>query len=247
MLLASSTSCVRPLINRFLGLFAARMASIDATQAKLLEERCILVDEDDSVKGWATKRDCHLKENIVEFGMLHRAFSVFLFNSRGELLMQQRADTKITFPDHYTNTCCSHPLYEEAELEERGQIGVRRAAQRRIEYELGIPKAEIPIDQLQFLTRILYRAQSSNMWGEHELDYIFFIQRDVKFKPNINEVKDCRFMDQQEVKDLLRREEAGKVLVTPWFKLIAREMLFKWWDNLHSLDVHKDPQTIHKM
>ena len=134
---------VRPLKNRAFGLFVARMSSIDATQAKLLEERCILVDEEDSVKGWATKRDCHLKKNIVEFGMLHRAFSVFLFNSRGELLMQQRADTKITFPNHYTNTCCSHPLYEEAELEEGGQIGVRRAAQRRIKYELGIPRAEV--------------------------------------------------------------------------------------------------------
>ena len=85
------------------------------------------------------------------------------------------------------------------------------------------------------------------MWGEHELDYIFFIQQDVKFKPNTNEVKDCRFMDQQEVKDLLRREQAGKVLTTPWFKLIAKEMLFKWWGNLHCLDLHKDVQTIHKM
>ena len=61
-------------------------------------------------------------ENINK-GMLHRAFSVFLFNSRGELLLQQRADEKITFPGHFTNTCCSHPLFIASELEDEGAIG----------------------------------------------------------------------------------------------------------------------------
>ena len=113
--------------------------NIDKTQEALLEEPLIMVDEYDCVKGYETKRDCHLKKNILEFGMLHRAFSVFLFNKKGELLLQQRSNEKITFPGYITNSCCSHPLHNESELEEYGHLGIRRAAQRRLSYELGIP------------------------------------------------------------------------------------------------------------
>lgn len=59
----------------------------------------------------------------INQGMLHRAFSVFLFNSKGELLLQQRAPEKITFPEYWTNTCCSHPLYNPDELPEENQLG----------------------------------------------------------------------------------------------------------------------------
>lgn len=65
----------------------------------------------------------HLVENINK-GMLHRAFSVFLFNTKNELLLQQRATEKITFPDYWTNTCCSHPLHTPQELQEQGQMGI---------------------------------------------------------------------------------------------------------------------------
>lgn len=65
----------------------------------------------------------HQMTNINN-GMLHRAFSVFLFNQKGELLLQQRSDAKITFPGYWTNTCCSHPLYFEIELEEKDQKGI---------------------------------------------------------------------------------------------------------------------------
>ena len=116
-----------------------RPSEIDSTQEKLLAEPLILVDEYDCVTGYETKRDCHLKKNIMEYGMLHRAFSVFLFNQQGELLLQQRSNEKITFPGYITNSCCSHPLYDEAELDESKHIGIRRAAKRRLSYELGIP------------------------------------------------------------------------------------------------------------
>lgn len=116
-----------------------KLLGIDSTQEKSLEEPLIMVDEVDAVIGFETKRDCHLKKNIVKHGMLHRAFSVFLFNKRGELLMQQRSDEKITFPGYITNSCCSHPLHNDEELEEYQNIGVRRAAKRRLCYELGIP------------------------------------------------------------------------------------------------------------
>ena len=136
---------IRHFSSRSFNIFATMKAAIDPIQEKLLEERCILVDNEDNVTGSATKRNCHSKKNIVnsDHGMLHRAFSVFLFNNRSELLIQQRADSKITFPGYYTNTCCSHPLFNETELEERDHIGVKLAAQRRLEYELGIPKNEV--------------------------------------------------------------------------------------------------------
>jgi len=73
------------------------LSGLDQTQIDLLKEECILLDEDDKKIGSASKKDCHLLENI-EKGMLHRAFSVFLFNTDGKLLLQQRSDAKITYP-----------------------------------------------------------------------------------------------------------------------------------------------------
>jgi isopentenyl-diphosphate Delta-isomerase len=95
---------------------------VDFNQIRLMEEMCILVDKDDSPIGPVTKKECHLMTKINE-GLLHRAFSVFLFNKEGKLLLQQRADEKITFPGFYTNTCCSHPLYIPLEMEIKNHNG----------------------------------------------------------------------------------------------------------------------------
>lgn len=76
------------------------LAGLDQTQIDLLKEECILIDDNDKRIGSASKKDCHLLENIDK-GMLHRAFSVFLFNMKGELLLQQRSDAKITYPGKY--------------------------------------------------------------------------------------------------------------------------------------------------
>ena len=112
----------------------------------------------------------HLMTNIDK-GLLHRAFSVFLFNDKNELLLQQRAAEKITFPDMWTNTCCSHPLMIPGEtgsnLTECVE-GVKRAAQRKLDHELGIKKEQVPIENFHFLTRIHYKAPSDGKWGEHE-------------------------------------------------------------------------------
>lgn len=94
-------------------------ANADPEQVKLMEEQCILVNHNDEVIGSASKKECHL-HNGKDDVPLHRAFSVFLFDSSNRLLLQQRATEKITFPDRWTNTCCSHPLYEiENEREEQ--------------------------------------------------------------------------------------------------------------------------------
>lgn len=115
---------------------------LDEQQVQLLAEMCILIDENDRRIGADTKKNCHLNENI-DRGLLHRAFSVFLFNTENKLLLQQRSNAKITFPDCFTNTCCSHPLSHPLELEENDAIGVRRAAQRRMKAELGIPMEQV--------------------------------------------------------------------------------------------------------
>ena len=92
--------------------------ALDPFQEALLSEQCILVDENDQEIGQASKRLCHLLDPKTDKSPLHRAFSLFIFNQSNELLLQQRSDTKITFPGRWTNTCCSHPLFvpEERDL-----------------------------------------------------------------------------------------------------------------------------------
>ena len=121
-------------------------------------------------------------ENI-NAGLLHRAFSVFLFDSQNRLLLQQRASEKITFPDMWTNTCCSHPLgipgESGSDLVESVQ-GAKRAAQRKLDQELGIKAKQVPLDIFQFLTRIHYKAPSDGKWGEHESKAASMFDREVE-------------------------------------------------------------------
>ncbi|KAH9046239.1 putative isopentenyl-diphosphate delta-isomerase [Lactarius hengduanensis] len=203
------------------------LSGYDVEQSRLMDERCIIVDEQDRAIGALDKKTCHLMENINK-GLLHRAFSAFIFRpSDGKLLLQQRASEKITFPDMWTNTCCSHPLddFEEEKIEKE-QLGVRIAASRKLEHELGIPRDQTPVDQFQYLTRIHYLAPSDGMWGEHEVDYILFLTADVTVTPNANEIRDHKYVDKAELQAMF--EEQGNSF-TPWFKLIARDFLFGWW------------------
>lgn len=150
------------------GSLDASLAGHDEEQIRLMEERCIVLSHDDKYVRDGSKKECHLMTNINK-GLLHRAFSCFLFDPEsGKLLLQRRALEKITFPNMWTNTCCSHPLAIKGELEEAEQIGARRAAQRKLEHELGIPAEQVPLDEFQFLTRIHYLAPSDGLWGEHE-------------------------------------------------------------------------------
>ncbi|XP_078475370.1 isopentenyl-diphosphate Delta-isomerase 1 isoform X2 [Lampetra fluviatilis] len=225
---------------------AGDTAGLDGRQVELLAEMCILVDRDDVPVGADTKKNCHLNENIRK-GMLHRAFSVFLFNSKNELLLQQRSDAKITFPGCFTNTCCSHPLHVDSEMREEAALGVRNAAQRRLHQELGIPMEQVTPEELTYLTRIHYEAASDGVWGEHEVDYILFARKDVEVTPDPNEVQSVRYVTPDGLRELLARARDGSTLVTPWFRLIAESFLFRWWDNLHDLESFKDHATIHRM
>eukprot|EP01100_Stratorugosa_tubuloviscum_P009095 TRINITY_DN380_c0_g1_i1.p1 TRINITY_DN380_c0_g1~~TRINITY_DN380_c0_g1_i1.p1 ORF type:complete len:235 (-),score=105.26 TRINITY_DN380_c0_g1_i1:112-816(-) len=223
----------------------------DKVQIDLMSEKCILVDKEDNVVGESSKEECHLIENI-EKGMLHRAFSVFLFNEKNELLLQKRSNAKITFPSKWTNTCCSHPLACEEEFEEKEQIGVKRAAQRKLTHELGIPKTEINIKNLKFLTRIYYKASSNEIWGEHEIDHILLYKTNEKQQitliPNENEVSEISFVSILDLKQMIETQDEQNF--TPWFFLIIKSgLLFSWWEALINDDLNSkvDLQTIHSL
>lgn len=224
-------------------------AGADEEQIRLMAENCIVLDYNDRPIGSGTKKLCHIMKNINK-GLLHRAFSVFLFDSDNRLLLQQRADEKITFPAMWTNTCCSHPLCIPAELgfeaneseeKEHADIrslstsvrGAKNAAQRKLDHELGISAADVPLENFNFLTRIHYMAPSDGVWGEHEIDYILIIRSDGKVHANWNEVKDYKYVTKDELKTMFNDP---KLIFTPWFKLICESYLFKWWDHLEDLD-----------
>lgn len=224
----------------------------DEEQIRLMDELCIVLDYDDKPLGAGTKKLCHLMENINR-GLLHRAFSVFLFNEENKLLLQQRADEKITFPKMWTNTCCSHPLAIKSELGrdvyelESAISGVKHAAQRKLFHELGIPNGQVKIEDFHFLTRIHYKSSSgdeTSKWGEHEIDYILILKgKNFTIDANLNEVKDYKYVTQDELKAMF---EDTDLVFTPWFKLICQTFLFKWWDNLDNLKQFEDDK-VHRL
>lgn len=232
---------IKNIIRRGMSTLSA-MAKIDPIQEASLKETCILVNDEDEVIGNASKRDCHLVAPNGDIP-LHRAFSVFLFNTKGELLLQKRSGTKITFPGHFTNTCCSHPLYDiEEEREEKDAIGVKLAAQRRLNHELGIPKEMIVPNDFTYVTRILYKSIGDGIWGEHEVDYILIMFKDLPINPNPEEVSEICYVSKDNFQEFLDNVRAP---ITPWFSLVVQKKLNIWWDNLGKLNKFQDHINIH--
>lgn len=224
----------------------------DEEQIRLMDELCIVLDYDDKPIGAGTKKLCHLMSNINQ-GLLHRAFSVFVFNENNQLLLQQRADEKITFPGMWTNTCCSHPLAVQSEMGsninelDSAIEGAKVAARRKLEHELGIPPDQVILEHFNFLTRIHYKSASGSddsKWGEHEIDYILILRaKGLSIDANLNEVKDYKYVTPDQLKVMFDDE---KLVFTPWFKLICQTFLFKWWDNLDDLHKFKDDK-VHRL
>ena len=233
----------------------------DCTQEEFMKkDECILVDYGDRIVGHSSKYDAHRFESPKQpTGLLHRAFSVFLFDDDSRLLLQQRAASKITFPNVWTNTCCSHPLHgydptEVDDLSKSGNMapGAARAAIRKLEHELGIDRRSFEEGDFKFLTRLHYCARDymNPEWGEHEMDYILFCRKDVKglLKPHPDEVQATRFVTREELKDMMRPDSG--LLWSPWFRIIADTFLDRWWDDLEatlSTDACVDKDTIHKI
>jgi len=228
----------------------------------MMQDECVLVDEDDNVIGNANKKLSHTFNPVNSRGVLHRAFSVFLFDSDGRLLLQQRAADKITFPNVWTNTCCSHQLHGYAPTEvdtpedvaSGTVVGSKRAAVRKLFQELGIEADQVPLEKFKFLTRVHYWAADvvthgrESPWGEHEIDYMLFIQADVTVKPNVEEVKDYKWVTPAELRAMM--QPSTGLLWSPWFRIIAEKLLLPyWWSDLNetlTTDRWVDVQTIHR-
>uniref|UniRef100_F1L4A5 isopentenyl-diphosphate Delta-isomerase n=1 Tax=Ascaris suum TaxID=6253 RepID=F1L4A5_ASCSU len=185
-----------------------------------------------------SKRDCHRAETMA----LHRAFSVFLFTNSGSLILQKRSASKITFPSVWTNSCCSHPLWNNWEMTVGDNwLGVCRAAQRKLRHELGIP--QLPIEDMNLMGRFIYKSMSDQKWGENELDYAIVVTNfdAAKLKPNSEEVEQTMVVDREQLKDMV----AGGAKFSPWFMLLMNgRYLNAWWDNLDRLERFKDLDTI---
>ena len=159
-------------------------------------EQVILVDENDNEVGVMEKMAAH-KE-----GLLHRAFSVLLFNSKGELLLQKRADDKYHSAGLWTNTCCSHPIPGET---------IESAAQRRLKQEMGIDL--LP----EFVFKFIYRTELNGGLTEHELDYVLLGIYEGEPDANPDEVSDWKYVDLESVRKELKSHPEK---YTHWFKLI---------------------------
>jgi len=113
-------------------------------------------------------------------------------------------------------------------------MGVKRAALRKLRHELGLSPTLLTLQDVHFLTRILYLAPSDDStWGEHEVDHILFIKKDIPISAlnvNHNEVNQATFITQHSLKDLVCQHK-----LTPWFELISRQFLDGWWSNLDGI------------
>jgi isopentenyl-diphosphate delta-isomerase len=160
-----------------------------------MEEQVILVDQEDIAVGVIGKMDAHRQ------GLLHRAFSVFIFNSEGELLMQQRALSKYHSAGQWTNTCCSHPRpFEET----------NDAAHRRLKEEMGMECV------LEYGFSFIYEASFTNDLIEYEYDHVFFGVSDVFPVPDQDEVASCKYVKLSDLeKDLI----VNPHLYTAWLKI----------------------------
>ena len=165
-----------------------------------MEEQVVLISENDEVLGLMDKMQAH------ENGLLHRAFSVFLFNEKGEVLLQKRAAEKYHSPNQWTNAVCSHPREGETYLE---------GAQRRLKEELGIEAMELT-PKFHFI----YKADvGGNLW-EHELDHVFTGNYDGNFSLNDEEVSEIRYITMEA---LDAEMESNPENFTEWFKIILGE------------------------
>ncbi len=201
-------------------------SSVDNEQIDLMSEAVIAVDEQDNEIGMISKVDAHYGS-----GKLHRAFSVLLFDNDNRLLLQKRAEHKVTFPGIWANSCCSHPLYSDSERDLRDASGVKRAAIRKLNQELGIDPSSISIEDFHFVTKMMYSSRMDENWIEREIDHILVIKCDVKLNINKNEVSKTKWVSKEELEEFLVSEQYDDGEIAPWFRCIAsRVMTDEWWE-----------------
>ncbi len=172
------------------------------------EEKVILVNQNDEPIGLMPKMEAHEK------GLLHRAFSVFILNSKNEIMLQQRAAHKYHSPMLWTNTTCSHQRDGETNLQ---------AGNRRLIEEMGITT------ELKELFHFIYKAPFDNGLTEHELDHVMIGYYDDEPNLNPEEAESWKWMGIDAVKDDMQQQPE---LYTVWFKIIFDEFY-------HYLEDHK--------
>ena len=160
-------------------------------------ELLILVDEADREIGYVDRARCH-----AGGGMLHRAFSLLIFNDQGELLLQQRAPSKQLWPLFWSNSCCSHPRRAES---------IESAARRRLREELGL---SCP---LHFLFKFQYQAQFDSVGAENELCSVFIGRASERVTVNPAEINAWRWVSPEALHAEMASPEQGNF--TPWFRL----------------------------
>lgn len=175
-------------------------------------EQVILVNERDEPIGSMDKIEVHRK------ALLHRAFSIFIFNKKGEMLLQQRSSGKYHSGGLWTNACCSHPYPGEDNL---------MAASRRLREEMGFTTS------LNKIFDFTYKSEFDNGLTEFEFDHVFIGEYEGIIKPDMNEVKDHCFKKMDDIRESL---ESHPLKYTAWFH-IAFPMLEKW---LSKRDVIKE-------
>ena len=167
------------------------------------EEKVILVDKNDNQVGLMPKLEAHKK------GVLHRAFSIFIFNSKYELLLQKRASSKYHSGGLWTNTCCSHPREGEDTLD---------AANRRLDEEMGIKTS------LRKVYDFIYKAELDNQLTEHEFDHVFYGVCDNDPILNKDEAEDFKWVDMETLNNDIIKNEDNYIV---WFK-IAFEYFYNY-------------------
>jgi len=161
--------------------------------------KVILVDNDDNEIGTEEKLAAHTNPR------LHRAFSIFTFNSRGEVLLQKRADSKYHCPGLWANTCCSHPSPGEDTID---------SAHKRLMQEMGFDT------ELERKFVFIYRAEFENGLIEHEFDHVFFGRYDENPLVNSDEVSEFRWVS---IEKLIDDIEKTPEIYTPWLRIIIKE------------------------
>ncbi len=175
-------------------------------------ERLILVDSDDNILGYKSKAECH-----DGGGILHRAFSLFIFNEKGEVIMQQRTADKRLWPLIWSNSCCSHPREGET---------LEYATNRRLKEELGLEA------KLNYLYKFQYHARWKDEGSESELCSVYIGKTTSLPAINKTEIADWKWISRD---DLNTDVENNPNIYSPWFKMEWKEIEAKYWDKVESL------------
>lgn len=176
------------------------------------DEMLIVVDENDNILDYKSKLECHQGN-----GILHRAFSIFIFNEKGQVIMQKRSAQKLLWPLYWSNSCCSHPRKGET---------VDTAIHRRLKEELGFDT------DLTYLYTFKYQANFKSIGAENEMCAVYIGKSNTTVRVNKNEIAEWRYIDPDDLsKDVTGHSEK----FTPWFKMEWTKLTTEYLNKIKAL------------